>query len=128
MSEDHTGRTGEASVDDAVLERAAGQFGVDAAAVADALVVLHADLIGRHSEFEDHDYVTVDDTRAYRVPAAVWDDLRSGFDLEDDVADAVAFAHTEQARLAFDDAIGADERFADDERGVVIGVDTAEEF
>ena len=128
MSEDHSGRTGEASVDDAVLERAADRHGVDPDAAADALVLLHADLVGRHSEFERHDYVTVDDTRAYRVPAAVWDDLLSGFDVEDDVAEAVEYAHTEQARLAFEDAIGVDERFADDERGVVIGVDTAEEF
>lgn len=129
MSDDRTATTGEAEVDDAVLERAADRFDVDEEALADALLVLHADLIGRHSEFERaHDYVTVDDVRAYRLPATAWDDLTDGFDLADDVAAAVAFAHTEQARLAFADATGVDERFTDDEAGVVVGIDTAEEF
>lgn len=121
--------TGESEIDDAVLERAAEGFDVDAGRLADALVVLHAALIGRHSEFErGHDYTTVDDRRAYRVPESTWEDLLAEFEFDADVTDAVEFAHTEQARLAFEDAVGVDERFDDGERGVVVAVDTAEEF
>lgn len=129
MSDDRDSETGEAPVDDAVLERAADRAGAEAEAVAEALVLLHASLIGRHSEFErEGDYVTVGGTRAYRVPDAVWDELRAEYELEEDVADAVEFAHTEQARLMFDDAVGVDERFGEGERGVVVAIDTAEEF
>lgn len=128
MSDDTT-ETRETSIDGAVVDRAADRSGVDAEAVTDALVVLHATLVGRHSAFErDHDHATVDGTRAYRVPGSVWADLRGEFDLGGDVADAVEFAHTEQARLTFADAADADVRFGEDDRGVVVGVDTAEEF
>lgn len=121
--------TGEAEIDDAVLRRAADRFDVDAGRLADALVVLHAALIGRHSEFErGHDYTTVDERRAYRVSESVWEDLRGEFEADGAVADAVEYAHTEQARIAFEAAVGVDERFDDDQRGVVVSVDTAEEF
>lgn len=129
MSDDRTSGTGETSIDEAVVDRAADRSGVDADEITDALVVLHASLIGRHSEFErEYDYATVDGTRAYRVPESVWDDLREAFDAGDEVADAVEFAHTEQARLAFADAVDADEHFGEGDRGIVVGVDTAEEF
>ena len=129
MSDDRTSKAGETSIDEAVVDRAADRTGVDADEVTDALVVLHASLIGRHSEFErEGHYVTVDGTRAYRVPKAVWNDLLGEFDFEDDVGDAVEFAHTEQTRLMFADAVDADARFEEDDRGIVVGVDTAEEF
>lgn len=129
MSDDATSETGEAHVDDAVLDRTADRFDVDAEAIADALVVLHADLIGRHSEFErEYDHATADDTRAYRVPESVWDDLSDEFDFEGDLADAVEYAHTEQARLVFADAHDADVRFEEEDRGVIVGIDTAEDF
>ena len=129
MSDHEVPEAGETSIDEAVIGRAADRSSVDAAELADAFVVLHASLIGRHIEFERaYDYATVDETRAYRVPDPVWDDLLGEFDVEDDVADAVGFAHTEQARLVFADAVDADERFGEDDRGVVVGVDTAEEF
>ena len=129
MSDDRTSEAGETSIDEAVVDRAADRSGVDADEITDALVVLHASLIGRHSEFErEYDYVTVDETRAYRVPEAVWDDLLGEFGFEDDVADAVEFAHTEQTRLVFADAVDVDARFGESDRGVVVGVDTAEEF
>lgn len=121
--------TGEAEIDDAVLERTADRFDVDSEALANALVVLHASLIGRHSEYErGNDYTTVENRRAYRVPESTWADLRKEFDFAGDLGDAVEYAHTEQARLAFESAVGVDERFADDERGVVVSVDTAEQF
>lgn len=129
MSDDQSTKTGEADVSDDVLERTADRSPADENAIADALVVLHSTLIGRHAEFErDHDYVTIDGTRAYRVPAAVWEDLHEEFEFDDEVAEAVESAHTEQARLAFADAVDVDERFGDDERGIVVGIDTAEEF
>lgn len=129
MSEDPVSGTEETSIGAAVIDRAADRSGVDADELADALVVLHASLIGRHAELErEYDYATVDETRAYRVPESVWDDLREAFDFEGDLAGAVEFAHTEQARLVFADAVDADARFEDGDRGVVIGVDTAEEF
>lgn len=129
MTDDQPVEVSEAHIDDAVIDRTADRFDVDADEVRDVLVVLYGDLLGRHSEYEaDHDYVTVGETRAYRVPTSVWTELADEFELDDDVADAVEYAHTEQARLAFDDAVGVDERFGDDDSGIVVGIDTAEEF
>lgn len=130
MSDDQsTSWTRETPISDAVLDRAAEKSGVEADDLADALVELNASLIGRHPELErEHDYVTVDTTRAYRVPGAVWNDLADDLDFEDALADAVALAHTEQAQLLFADAVGVDDRFAEDEYGVVVGIETAEEF
>lgn len=129
MSNDRSPETGESAVDDDVLERVADRSDATENAIGDALVVLHSTLIGRHAELErEYDYATIDGMRAYRVPEAVWDDLHEEFEFDDAVADAVESAHTEQARLTFADAVDVDERFADDDRGVVVGIDTAEEF
>ncbi|MFU8867800.1 hypothetical protein [Natronococcus sp.] len=129
MSDNQPSGTGEADIGADVLERTTDRFDADAGALEDALVVVHSELIGRHAEFErEYDYATVDGTRAYRVPERVWDDLFDEFEFDDAVADAVEFAHTEQARLMFADAVDVDERFEDDDRGVVVGIDTAEEF
>lgn len=119
----------EVPIDDAVLDRTVDHTGVDANALSRALVELNAALIGRHPELErDHDYVTVDGVRAYRVSTDAWGDLVGAFELDEQLVEAAEFAHTEQARLLFADAVEADDRFADDARGVVVGVDTAEEF
>ncbi|MDG5819528.1 hypothetical protein [Natronococcus sp. A-GB7] len=129
MSDDQSLETDEAPISDDVLERTTDRSDADAEAIADALVVLHSTLIGRHAELErEHDYATVDGTRAYRVSADVWDELLADFEFDDEIATAVASAHTEQARLVFVDAVDVDERFADDDRGVVVSIDTAEEF
>ncbi|WP_049891517.1 hypothetical protein [Natronococcus amylolyticus] len=129
MSNDQSPEAGESAIDDDVLERVADRSDADETAIADGLVVLHSTLIGRHAELErEHDYATVDGTRAYRVPAAVWDELLAEFEFADEVATALESAHTEQAQLVFADAVDVDERFADDDRGVVVGIDTAEEF
>jgi len=121
--------TREAPIDDAVLERVADETGIEAEAIANGLVVLNAGLIGRHAELErEHDRATVDGTRAYRVPCGVWDELVADTDVEGKLADAVALAHTEQAQLMFADATGVDDRFGEGECGVVVGIDTAEEF
>jgi hypothetical protein len=119
----------EASIDDAVVERAAERADVETDALLDALVVLHAELIGRHGQYERaYDYVTVDGTRAYRVDDIVWGELLGEFSLPEDVGQATRAAHTEQARLLFASSVGADDNFGADEAGVVIGVDTAEQF
>jgi len=119
----------ESGLDSPVIERAAERAGVDERALCDALVVLHADLIGRHGRFERaFDYVTVDGTRAYRVADEAWDDLLEEFEFEDAVADAAMLAHTEQAKLLFAKSVRGDDNFDADESGVVIGIDTAEQF
>ncbi|MDS0297939.1 hypothetical protein NDI76_04220 [Halogeometricum sp. S1BR25-6] len=129
MSDDSPSETREAPIDDAVVHRAADETGVDPDELADALVEFNAALLGQHSKFErEGDHVTVDDVRAYRVPRAAWDDVVADFSFDDDVEEAVHRAHAEQARLAFASTADADEGFANDEAGVVIGVDTAEQF
>jgi hypothetical protein len=129
MSDDQSSETGDASIDSVVLHRAVDRFTAEKETITDALVVLRSELIGRHSEFEQEgDYATVDGTRAYRVPDAVWDELINEFDFEDEVAAAVTFAHTEQARLMFADAVDVDDRFDENEYGIVVGIETAEEF
>ncbi len=119
----------ETSIDAPVIERVADRTPVDGERLADALVVLHAELIGNHAEYErTADYVTDDGVRAYRVEAAEWERLADEVDLAGDVAAAARAAHTEQARLLFSAAPDAMDDFADDEAGVVVGIDTAEQF
>jgi len=130
MSSPDTGiASTESGLDVAVIERVAERAGVDKKELCDALVVLHAELIGRHSQFErDDEYVTVEGTRAYRVPDEECDDLLAVFDFEDDVAAAVRLAHTEQAKLMFAQDVAGDDNFDSDECGIVVGIDTAEQF
>jgi hypothetical protein len=130
MSNDTTVETGEAPIGGTVVERVAESADIDASALADGLLALNAELLGRHSTFERTaaDYVTVDGTRAYRVDEAAWDDLLAGFEFDPETATALRAAHTEAARLLFATAVSADDGFAPDEAGVVIGIDTAEQF
>jgi hypothetical protein len=121
--------TGEASVTGNVVGRVAERVGADPQAVANVLVTLHAELIGRHAHFERrYEYVTIDGTRAYRVDNEEWDELLESFDVEAELAEAAQRAHTHQAGLLFAQAVGVDDQFAEDEAGVVIGIDTAEQF
>ena len=88
--------------DPAVVERAAEPADVGTDSLVDALVVLHAELIGRHSNLEaDTDYVTVDGRRAYRVRESVWDEFLAEFDFDDPTEAAVRYVPTEQAKLLF---------------------------
>lgn len=120
----------ETSIDAAVIERVADRLeAITGERLADALVVVHAELIGRHAEYErTGDYVTGDGVRAYRVDESAWDDLGDAVGLEGEELVAVRAAHTEQARLAFSAAADARDDFATDEAGVVVGIDTAEQF
>jgi hypothetical protein len=116
-------------LDGAVIERAAAKAELDPGRLVDALEVLHAELIGRHSNLErTTEYVTVDGVRAYCVEASVWDEFLAEFDFSDVIASAVRYAHTEQAKLLFATSIRGDDHFGPGEEGVVIGIDTAEQF
>ncbi|GGK76742.1 hypothetical protein [Haloarcula sebkhae] len=119
----------ESGLDAAVIERAAERADVDEGDLCDALVILHADLIGRHGQFErEFDYVTVDGTRAYRISDEVCDGLLSEFGFKEGITAGVRLAHTEQAKLLFAKSIRGDDNFDADECGIVIGIDTAEQF
>lgn len=119
----------ETSIDAAVIERVADRASLSGEALADALVVVHAELIGRHATYERQcEYVTRDGVRAYRVDESEWDELADEMGFDDEETVAVRAAHTEQARLMFAAATDAREDFAADEAGVVVGVDTAEQF
>jgi hypothetical protein len=121
--------TGETPITGAVVERVARGVDPDPSAIVDALLALNAELIGRHGDLERRaEHVTVDGTRAYRVGRDEWATLIDDFDFDESTAAALRLAHTEQARLLFTTAVGADDRFAPDEAGVVVGIDTAEQF
>ncbi|WP_101295689.1 hypothetical protein [Halegenticoccus soli] len=128
MSDDPTTEARESPIDVAVVRRVADESGVPADELADALVVLDAELLGRHSAYEaEYDYVTASGRRAYLVDADEWESLTADLDVDGRVADAVRRAHAEQARLLFDAAVKSG-RFDGDTAGVVVGVDTAEEM
>lgn len=130
MSENRTTPAAvEVDFDATVVERAAELAEVGADSLVGALVVLHAELIGRHSNLEaDTDYVTVDGRRGYRVRELVWDEFLAEFDFDDPTEAAVRYVHTEQAKLLFAKSVRGHDNFAPGEEGVVIGIDTAEQF
>lgn len=114
---------------ESVLSRTADRTDVAVEELVDALVVLDADLRGRHSTYEmNHDYVTVEGTRAYLADGEAWDALVADFDLESDLADAARATHTEGARLLYDQSVAEHGQFTEDTVGIVVGVDTAEEM
>ncbi|WP_262178481.1 hypothetical protein [Haloarcula laminariae] len=113
----------------AVIERTAGKAEMDPEELLGTLEIIHAELIGRHSNLErEREYVTVDGVRAYRVDEAVWDEFLGEFDFEGPAESATRYAHTEQAKLMFAASVEGDDNFDSDEEGVVIGIDTAEQF
>ncbi|SFG87885.1 hypothetical protein SAMN04488063_3196 [Halopelagius inordinatus] len=123
--------TGESPIDASVAKRVAAETALDEDELRTALVELNAALIGYHSELERRgDYQTVDGVRAYRVSRDEWKTLLAEFDFEfgEQTESALLRAHTEQAETAFASSADARERFEDDQVGVVVGVDTAEEF
>ncbi|WP_248895814.1 hypothetical protein [Haloplanus halobius] len=129
MSLDSDVDTEDAPIDDAVVVRVAERAEMDPATIATALVTVNAELLGRHAEFErSADYVTVDNTRAYRISYDRWDDVLAAFEFDSETGTAVRTAHTEQARLLFATAVGVDDQFGADEAGAVVGIDTAEQF
>jgi hypothetical protein len=118
----------EAPIDAEVVSRTAGATDVSEDDLGDALVVLGAELIGRHAEFESaYEYATVDGRRAYLADEAAWTRVATDVDLDERLATAARRAHGEQARLLFDEAVRSG-RLDGDAVGIVVGVDTAEEM
>lgn len=116
-------------VTESVVSRTADRADVAPEALVDVLAVLDADLRGRHSTYEtEHDYVTVDGTRAYLADDETWESLVADFDLDDDLAAAARGAHTEAARLLYDRSVEEQGQFTEDTVGIVVGVDTAEQM
>lgn len=114
---------------ESALSHAADREGVPMGDLVDALVVLDADLRGRHSTYEaEYDYVTVDGTRAYLADGEAWESLVTDFDLGSDVAEAARVAHTEGARLLYDRSVEEHGQFTENTVGIVVGVDTAEQM
>ena len=129
MSNDTESASDRFGIDGAVVERAAERAYLDTQDLVGALDVLHAELIGWHATLErTTEYVTVDGVRAYRVEVSVWDEFLTGFDFGAALAAAVREAHTEQARRMFAKSVTGDDNFGPDEAGVVVSVDTAEQF
>jgi hypothetical protein len=130
MTTDQSGATADRfGLDGPLIERTAEKAGMPVEDVDGALEILHAELIGRHSNLErDREYVTVDGVRAYCVDEAVWDEFLAEFDFEEATEAAVRYLHTEQAKLLFAKSIRGDDNFEAGEEGVVIGIDTAEQF
>jgi hypothetical protein len=130
MSTDQSDATADRfGLDGHTIEQTAGKAEMPVAELVGTLEILHAELIGRHSNLErDREYVTVDGVRAYCVDEGVWDEFLAEFDFDEGTESAVRYAHTRQAKLLFAKSIAGDDNFAADEEGVVIGIDTAEQF
>ena len=122
---DETVRT--TAIEPTIVEKAAEATDLSTEAIADALEVIDADLIGRHSRFEASPYVTTGDRRAYAVDPDEWTDLLSSHGLEPALADAVREAHHRQAEALFVASEG-DASTLDRSAGIVVGMDTAERF
>ncbi|SFR36694.1 hypothetical protein [Halogeometricum limi] len=116
-------------IESSVVERVAEESGVDSEGLMAALVELDATLIGQHSTLErSGDYVSVDDTRAYRISRERLQTVLNDFTFDERIEAAVVRAHTEQADQFFASATHATEGFDEGEVGIVVGVNTAEEF
>ncbi|MEM4782677.1 MAG: hypothetical protein QXG03_14095 [Halalkalicoccus sp.] len=122
---DDTART--TPLDTDIVSRTAEESGVSTEELTDALELLDAELQGRHSEFEENAYVTVEDRRAYVIDPGTWDDLFEPHDLEASLREAARRAHERQAEALFVASEGDSEPL-DGRSGVVCGIDTAEQF
>ncbi len=122
---DDTART--TAIETDIVSRTADDSGVPEEELADVLELLDADLKGRHSEFEDGRYVTVEERRAYAIDPDAWESLFEPYDLEESIENAARRAHERQAEALFVASEG-DSDVLDGTSGVVAGVDTAEQF
>ncbi|ADJ15850.1 hypothetical protein [Halalkalicoccus jeotgali] len=121
---DDTART--TAIETDIVARTAEDSGVDEGELADALELLDADLRGRHSEFEQGEYVTVEDRRAYAIDPEEWESLFEPYDFDDALETAARRAHERQAEALFVASSGDSDALAGS--GVVCGIDTAEQF
>jgi hypothetical protein len=125
-SDDLPEDAGDLPIPDSVLSGTADRTDVSIETLVDTLVVLDADLRGRHSAYEaNYEYVTVDGTRAYLADSEAWEAVVSEFDLDGDLESAARRAHTEGATLLVDRSV-ENPQVTEDIVGIVVGVDTAE--
>ncbi|MFC7006781.1 hypothetical protein [Halalkalicoccus salilacus] len=122
---DDTART--TAIETDIVSRTADDVDVEREELADALELLDADLRGRHSEFEEGGYVTLEERRAYAIDPDEWESLFEPYDLEKSLEEAARRAHERQAEALFVASEGDAGAMAD-VSGVVIGIDTAEQF
>lgn len=122
---DDTART--TAIETDIVSRTADDGDVEREELADALELLDADLRGRHSEFEEGSYVTLEERRAYAIDPDEWESLFEPYDLEKSLEEAARRAHERQAEALFVASEGDAGAMAD-VSGVVIGIDTAEQF
>lgn len=122
---DDTART--TAIETDIVSRTAEDSGIDEEELADALELLDADLKGRHSEFEEGTYVTVEERRAYAIDPEAWESLFEPYDLDESLEDATRRAHERQAEALFVAGEGDSDSLGD-ASGVVAGIDTAEQF
>ncbi len=123
MAED-TART--TAIETDIVARTAEDAAVSSEQLTDALELLDADLKGRHSEFEENSYVTVEDRRAYAVDPEAFEALFEPHNLDDALERAVRRTHERQAEALFVASEGNSESLSGS--GVVVGIDTAEQF
>lgn len=122
---DDTART--TAIETDIVSRTAEDADVERKELADALELLDAELKGRHSEFEEGSYVTVEERRAYAVDPDEWESLFEPYDLDESVEEAARRAHERQAEALFVASEG-DSSALEGSSGVVAGIDTAEQF
>jgi hypothetical protein len=125
-SDDLPEDAGELPIPDSVLSGTADRTDVSVEELVDTLLILDADLRGRHAAYEaNYEYVTVDGTRAYLADSEAWEDLVGEFDLDGALESAARRAHTEGATLLVDRSI-ENPQITEGIVGIVVGVDTAE--
>lgn len=122
---DDTART--TAIETDIVSRTAEESDLEHKELADALELLDAELQGRHSEFETYSYVAVEDRRAYAIDTDVWGELLDPHDFRQTLESAVQQAHERQAEALFVASEG-DSGSLEDSSGVVVGIDTAEQF
>jgi hypothetical protein len=125
-SDDLPEDTGDLPIPDSVLSSTADRTEVSIGELVDTLLILDADLRGRHAAYEaNYAYVTVSGTRAYLTDSEAWEELVSEFDLDDELESAARRAHTEGATLLVDRSV-ENPQVTEETVGIVVGVDTAE--
>ncbi|PSP76798.1 hypothetical protein BRC86_00620 [Halobacteriales archaeon QS_3_64_16] len=116
----------ELPIPDSALSGTADRTDVSTEELVDTLLILDADLRGRHAAYEaNYEYVTSDGTRAYLADSEAWENLVSEFDLDGALESAARRAHTEGATLLVDRSV-ENPQVTEGIIGIVVGVDTAE--
>ena len=115
------------AIETGIVSRTADDLDVDREELADALEVLAGGLKGHHSRLEQYPYVSGEERRAYAADPDEWEELFEPHGFDGELADAVQAVHDRQAEALFV-ANEGDSAELEGASGVVIGVDTAEQF